>query len=96
MLNSASLHQGLHCMLRQNQSLVKEIQYFWETDSSIYTMDHPDIIVYSLIENLIGLKRVDYCICPNQKTSHYQKTSHRVLYGFLSLRSSGFRVMVNG
>ena len=28
MLHNAAFHQGLHCLLRQNLSSVKEIQYF--------------------------------------------------------------------
>ena len=35
----AAFHQGLHCLLRTNQSSVKEIQYFLEIitcDPSIY------------------------------------------------------------
>ena len=41
-------HQGLHCLLRQNQSSEKEIQYFFEIitcDSPIYIMDHSDFII---------------------------------------------------
>ena len=54
-------HQGLHCLLRQNLSSKKEIQYFLEIitcEPSIYTMDHPDFIVCSFLENSISLKRV--------------------------------------
>ena len=41
-------HQGLHCLLKQNQSSEKEIQYFFEIitcDSPIYTMDDSDFII---------------------------------------------------
>ena len=30
MPHKAAFHQGLHCLLRQNQSLEKEIHYFLE------------------------------------------------------------------
>ena len=30
MLHNAAFHQGLHCLLRQNQSSEKEIQHFLE------------------------------------------------------------------
>ena len=55
MLPNAALHQGMHCLLRQNRSLEKKIQYFLEDincDSSIYTIDHPDFIVCSFMEYL--------------------------------------------
>ena len=48
MPHNVAFHQGLHCLLRQNQSSEKEMQYFLEIitcDTSIYTMDHPDLIV---------------------------------------------------
>ena len=54
MLHNAAFHQGLHCMLSQNQSLKKERQYFFEIitcDSSIYLMDHPICIVCNFMEN---------------------------------------------
>ena len=53
-------HQGLHCLLRLNGSSENEIEYFLKVitfDPSKYTMDHPDFIVFSLMENTIGLKR---------------------------------------
>ena len=52
MLHNAAFYQGLHCLLRQNQSSEKEIQYFGEIitcDPSIYGMDHPQFIVYNLL-----------------------------------------------
>ena len=45
----------------QNRSFQKEIRFILEVmvcDPSIYTMDHPDFIVHSFMENLTGLKRV--------------------------------------
>ena len=55
----AAFLQGLHCLLRQNRSSEKKLQYFWKLcDPSEYTIDHPDFITCSLIENAIGLKRV--------------------------------------
>ena len=57
----AAFHQGLHCLLRQNQSSEKNKQYLLEImtcDPSVYTMDHPDFIICSFMENSIGLKRV--------------------------------------
>ena len=48
MLQNAVFDQGMHCLLRQNRSLEKEIQYFLEDinyDSSINTIDHPDFLV---------------------------------------------------
>ena len=55
-----AFHQGLHCLLRQNQYSEKEMHYFLEiltSYPSIYTMDHPDVIVCSFMVNSIGLKR---------------------------------------
>ena len=42
MAHKAAFHQGLHCLLRQNQSSEKEIQYIFEIitcDPPIYMMD---------------------------------------------------------
>ena len=61
MLHNVAFHQGMHCLLRQNRSLKKEIQYFFgiiACDPSIYTMDHPDFIAYSFMERSTSLKRV--------------------------------------
>ena len=57
MLHNAAFRQGLHCLPRQNLSSEKEIQYFLEIitcNPLIYTMDHPDLIVCSFMENSIG------------------------------------------
>ena len=46
--------EGLHCLLRQNQSTDRDIQYVLEIitcDPSIYIIDHPDLIVSSFMEN---------------------------------------------
>ena len=55
-----AFHLGLHCLLRQNRSSEKNKQYFGEEiitfDPSIYTMDQPAFIVYSFMENSVGLK----------------------------------------
>ena len=53
MPHNVSFHQGLQCLLRQNQSSGGEIQYFLEfitCHPSRYTMDHPDLIVPNLME----------------------------------------------
>ena len=45
MPHNAALHQGLHCLLRQNRSSEKELKYILEIITygpSIYTTDHPD------------------------------------------------------
>ena len=56
-MNNAAFHWGLHCLLRQSLSSEKEMQYlFLEIiiwDPSIYSMDHPDFIVCSFMENSI-------------------------------------------
>ena len=60
MLHNAAFHQSQHCLLRQNLSSVKEIQYVLKIITygpSIYRMDHLDFIVCSFIENSIGLKK---------------------------------------
>ena len=60
--HNAVFHQCLHCLLRQNQSSGKEIQYFLEIiacDPSIYGKNHPDFIVCSFMGHPIGLKRVN-------------------------------------
>ena len=62
MPHNAAFHQGMHCLLRPNQSSEKEIQYFLEIitcDPSIYTMDHADFTAYSFMENSIGTKQVN-------------------------------------
>ena len=59
MPHNAAFHQGLHCLLRQNRSSAKEIQYCLEIitcDPSVYTMDKHDFIVCSFMENSIGMK----------------------------------------
>ena len=61
MLHNVAFHQGLHCLLRQNQSSEKEIEYFLQIITcgpSLYLMDHPGFIVCSFMENSIGQKRV--------------------------------------
>ena len=62
MLHYAAFHLGLHCLLRQNQSSEKEINIFLEfltCDLSVYTMDHPDLTVLNIKENIFSLKRVN-------------------------------------
>ena len=61
MPHNVAFHQGMHCLLRQNRPLKKEIQYFFgiiACDPSIYTMDHPDFITYSFMARSTSLKRV--------------------------------------
>ena len=60
-LHDVAFRQGLHCFLQQNEFSEKEIKHYWEVlpyDPTIYTMEHPYFIVFSLMENSIGLKRV--------------------------------------
>ena len=48
MPHKAVFHQSLHCLLKQNLSSEREIQYFSKIiacDPSIFTMDHPDFII---------------------------------------------------
>ena len=48
MPHNAAFHQGLHCLLSQNRSLEKELQYFLEIitwDPSVSTMDLTDLTV---------------------------------------------------
>ena len=62
--DNAAFNLDLHCLLRQNRSLDKEIEYCLQIitcDPSIYTVDHPDFIVCSFMENSIGLKGVIFC-----------------------------------
>ena len=61
MPRNAAFHQGTHCLLTNNQSSEKEIQYILEIitwDPSIYTMDHPDLIVSHFMKNSTGPKWV--------------------------------------
>ena len=47
MTHHAAFRQGLHCLLRQNHSSEKEIQFFFgiiTCDPSIYTTDHPSLL----------------------------------------------------
>ena len=60
---NAAFHQGLHCLLRQNESSEKEIKYCFKIMAcgpSMYTMDHPAICVCtcSFMENSMSLIRV--------------------------------------
>ena len=60
--HNAAFHQGLQCLLRQNQFSEKEIKFILEMitcEPSIYTMDRPDFIVCNCMKNSIGLKRVN-------------------------------------
>ena len=50
-----AFHQGLHCLIRQNQSLEKD---FLKIFSSIYTMGYPDLTVLNFMEGFIDLKMV--------------------------------------
>ena len=57
----AAFHQGLHSLVSQKTIFRERNIMFVEIitcDPSIYTMDHPDLTVSSLMENFIGLKRV--------------------------------------
>ena len=66
----AAFHLGLHCLPRLNLSPENEIQYILEIitgDPPIYTKDHPDFTVCSIMENCIHLKRV---INPHTKSGH--------------------------
>ena len=48
MPHTVAFHQCLHCLLRQNLSSEKEIQFHLEIiicDPSIHTKDHPKVIV---------------------------------------------------
>ena len=58
MPHNAAFHQGLDCLLRQNRSSEICFLKIITCDLSIYTMDHPDFIVCSFMENSIGLKSV--------------------------------------
>ena len=56
----AAFHRRLHCLLRQNRSLDKEIQHFFNYDLGtlyIYTVYHSDLSICRLLFS-IGLKRV--------------------------------------
>ena len=66
MPHDAAFHQALNCLLRQNQSSVKEIQYFLELITcgpSIYTMHHPDTTLSNFMGNSIGLKELMLQFC---------------------------------
>ena len=61
MPHNAAFHRGLHCLPSPNRSSKKNKQECMEIityDPSMYTMDHPDFIGCSFMENSIGLKRV--------------------------------------
>ena len=70
----AAFHQGLDCLTRQNRSSEVEIHYCFEIitcDPLLYTMDNPDFIVCSFMENSIDLKRVDVILRgSNEYPSH--------------------------
>ena len=57
MLQNAAFHRDLHCLLRQNRSSEKEIQYFLSItcESSIYSMNHPHLTVSNFMEKPICL-----------------------------------------
>ena len=57
MPHNAAFYQVLHCLLRQKQSLEKEIQFHLEVItcySSIYAMEHPSVIVSNQKEESIS------------------------------------------
>ena len=62
MLHNASIHQGLHCLLRQYRSSEKEIQHVFEIITMIFNIyNGPPWLLFiacSLLENSIDLKRV--------------------------------------
>ena len=61
MLHNAAFHWGLHCLLRQNNFRERNTLFFGEIvtcDPVKYRMDHADFVVYSYMENSIGLKSV--------------------------------------
>ena len=61
MQHHAVFYLGLHCLLRQNRSSEKELQYFFEIitlDPSIYTIDYPVSTVINFIEKSIVLNGV--------------------------------------
>ena len=63
--HNAAFYQGLHCLIRQNLSSEKELQYVLEIitcDPLISTMDHPDLLVCCFMENSIGLDHPLYDI----------------------------------
>ena len=58
--NNGPIHQCLHCLLRQKRLSEKVLQLVLEiitSNTSIYTMDHPDLIACSFVEYFIGLRR---------------------------------------
>ena len=64
-IHYAAFHQGLHCLLNPKQSSEKEIQFhlvFITCDPSIYTVDHPKVIISYQREESISILRVKlYC-----------------------------------
>ena len=63
MLQHATFNQGLHSLLRQNQSSEKEIHCtiflkIITNNPSLYIMDHPDLTVSNFMEFSIGPRRV--------------------------------------
>ena len=62
MLHNVAFHQDPHCLLSQDPSSEKKKQCFYEIityDPSVYSRDHYDFIVYSLMENSIGPSSVN-------------------------------------
>ena len=60
MPHDAAFHQGLQCLLRQNQ-FSEKYNIFLEIlicDPSIYTINDPYLAVSNFMENSIGPKRV--------------------------------------
>ena len=59
-LTHLQCNQGLRCLLRQNRSLNKDtctiIFLIMSCDSSIYTIDHLDLIVCNFMEKSIVMK----------------------------------------
>ena len=65
-----AFHQGLHCLLRQNQSLENEV-YFLEIsicDPSMYTMDHPDLIISNFMGDSIDIQKVKRMLSYNNSS----------------------------
>ena len=77
----AAFHQGLHCLLRQNRSSQNNTMNseIISCDPSMYTMDHPYLIVYEPVHEISN-----NMICATSKVSDQPAHTRSLIRAFAS------------
>ena len=81
MPHNAAFQLGLHCLLRQNRSSRnnKMISEIISCDRSVYTMDHPYLIVYEPVHEISN-----NVICATSKVSDQPAHTRSLIRAFAS------------